>query len=92
MSVDRITGRTSDEIGALEDSRAGDLTYNELLALAGQRLNDRIAELGLVVDEAKVDTGRDLSLAHTALEDAATRYNSARYRANGTWKRGDPDA
>jgi hypothetical protein len=37
------------------------------------------------------DAGRDLSIAYTALEDAATRYNSACYRIAGTWKRADPD-
>lgn len=35
---------------------------------------------------------RDLSLAITHLEDALTRYNSACYRIDGTWKRRDPDA
>jgi hypothetical protein len=34
---------------------------------------------------------RDLALARTHLEDALTRYNSACYRINGTWKRADPD-
>lgn len=35
---------------------------------------------------------RDLALSATHLEDALTRYNSARYRMKGIWKRADPDA
>jgi hypothetical protein len=37
------------------------------------------------------DSIRDLELSREHLEDALTRYNSARYRMNGTWGRQDSD-
>lgn len=37
------------------------------------------------------DAARDLSLSITNLEDALTRYNSARYRQAGMWDRADSD-
>lgn len=37
------------------------------------------------------EEARDLSIAITHLEDALTRYNSARYRRAGTWQRAEPD-
>jgi len=53
---------------------------------------DAIAEQ-IVADAYTAAPGaaRDLALAKTHLEDALTRYNSAQYRAKGTWKRADPD-
>jgi hypothetical protein len=115
---DRLTGRDHDEVARLQVQTAADLSFNDLLALAGQRLAEKEALLALAreaadrsrsqgrvvfdegrpsgVDFASVDAdlrdaGRDLALAFTALEDAATRYNSACYRFAGTWKRADPD-
>lgn len=91
---DRLTNRTSVEIGLLMGKDAGELTFNELVALAGIRLAQKSAMIGQQASPdvtMSVDAGRDLSLAHTALEDAATRYNSACYRLGGTWKRADPD-
>lgn len=112
---DRLTERDADEIARLRVQTAADLSFNELIALAGQRLAAKADELNEKriafarrlddlrvagegnVEDARVegerltDAGRDLSIAHTALEDAATRYNSACYRLAGTWKRADPD-
>lgn len=64
-----------------EDGR----TFNELGAEMQAILDERRAEAG------QSEAGRDLALAATHLEDALTRYNSARYRMMGTWKRADPD-
>jgi hypothetical protein len=94
---DRLTARTAEEIEGLLDAPAAALTLNELLALAAQRIaekNDEIAvarEGGTDDYDRFRDAGRDLSIAYTALEDAATRYNSACYRIADTWKRADPD-
>ena len=92
---DRLTKHTDEELVALENSYAHSLTFNELLALAGQRLTDKVdrAEnwMGNTSVSDKVDTKRDCALVQTHLEDALTRYNSACYRLVGTWKRVDPD-
>lgn len=85
---DRLTGRTPEQMDELE-GKAGHLTFNELLALAGQRLESMQQAAQADADR---DAGRDTALAFTALEDALTRHNSARYRLAGTWKRADPDA
>lgn len=67
------------------------LTFNQL----GERMHAAIAfrraEARLLPDERADLAGRDLALANTHLEDALTRYNSARYHALGTWQRRDPD-
>lgn len=92
---DRLTKRTDEELEELEGRLASSLTFNELLALAGQRLDVRAGQvrhtMGNSDEQATIDAGRDCSVAHTALEDALMRYNSATYRLKGTWKRVDPD-
>lgn len=94
---DRLTGRSRRERDELAARPAGELTFNELLALAGQKLAEKVGgKLGERMPEPlaqfSTDIGRDLALAHTALEDALTRHNSACYRIAGTWKRADPDS
>ena len=85
--MERLTHRTAERIDELEDKVARELTFNELVALAGLRLEFR-SEAQPAVD---ADEARDLALVRTHLEDALTRYNSACYRRAGTWKRADPD-
>ncbi len=93
---DRLTNRTDEEIVILGNHAASSLTFNELLALAGQKLNEKAEvvrnSMGNSDELSVIDAGRDCSLAHTALEDALMRYNSVRYRIDGTWKRKDPDS
>lgn len=64
-----------------------DFTTNELLAVVKARVEGRRLALG----GANAAAARDFSVSITALEDAATRYNSGRYRERGTWVRSDPD-
>lgn len=106
--VDRLTGRSAEEISELRQREAGSLTFNELLALAGLELSDKqdaVSTMGPPAAHShshhaksieqqfqQIDAGRDGSLAHTSLEEALTRFNSLCYRLRGTWKRMDPDA
>lgn len=93
---DRLTDRTDDELIALQSKTAGELTFNELIALAGVELTHKAFivrhSMGNSDKIDVIDAGRDCSMAHTSLEDALMRYNSACYRINGTWKRMDPDS
>ena len=85
--MERLTQREPETIDALQSAYAKRLTFNELLALAGLRLEERV-ESG---EDMDVDEARDLALVRTHLEDALTRYNSACYRRLGIWQRADPD-
>lgn len=75
---------------AVDEAGRTETTYNE----HGNAMLRRVAELfelGDVVLVGNEDAIRDLELARCHLEDALTRYNSARYRMNGTWGRQDSD-
>lgn len=92
---DRLTKRSDSELEILGNHVAKDLTFNELIALAGQKLNKKaelVKDLEIQSITEAVEAGRDCSIAHTALEDALMRYNSASYRIEGHWKRLDPDS
>lgn len=73
----------------LKDGAAA--TFNDCANEMFVILADRAVQNGASPDNYQADAGRDLALAKTHLEDALTRYNSARYRMGGTWKRADPD-
>ena len=85
---DRLTGRTDKEVTKLRATRAAELTFNELLAVAGGYLAPMQQAAHVHQNQ---DAGRDVALAFTALEDALMRHNSACYRIAGTWKRADPE-
>jgi hypothetical protein len=87
--LERLTNRTDEQIDDLNDKVARELTFNELVALAGERL-ERL-EKSEEPSRVSIDEHRDLWLSRAALEDALTRYNSACYRRHGSWKRADPD-
>lgn len=92
---DRLTKRSDYDLEQLENSLASALNFNQLLALAGQRLAHRTEqvrhEMGNSDEADVIDAGRDCAIANTALEDALMRHNSAVYRINGSWMRADPD-
>lgn len=94
--MDRLTKRSDEELMLLKDKRLEDLTFNELLAVAGQKLEEKmyVANNGMgnadIIDRS--DAMRDGALTHTHLEDALMRYNSLCYRLNESWKRADPEA
>lgn len=68
---------------------------NAAIALAGLRRADSLAIAQNAIDEGQRDqhnaAAREFALSITHLEDALTRYNSARYRQEGDWHRNDPD-
>lgn len=66
-------------------------TVNELLDEVTRRITSAMAANGHAISGYPSEAGRDLAIAKTHIEDAQTRYNSARYRMKGTWKRADPD-
>lgn len=63
----------------------GPVTFNELGAQMLAILEEQIESDG------RSESGRDLNISKTHLEDSMTRYNSAQHRRAGTWKRDDPD-
>ena len=87
--IDRLTGRTDEAMLELGEKLVVDLTFNELIAVAGTCLEPMQQKAQATNDR---EAGRDTSIAFTALEDALTRHNSAKYRLAETWKRADPDA
>ena len=80
-----------------------DLTFNEHIAAAIEIARERQTESSNrsrgeaalqqppEIRDQHSAAARDLALTITHLEDANTRYNSARYHQMGTWKRADPD-
>lgn len=80
-----------------------DLTFNEhiaaALAIAQEKKSESTAcsrgEQALTLSpETRAEhdaAARDLALTITHLEDANTRYNSARYHQKLVWQRTDPD-